>query len=171
MSKATRSQETTAKMPLVRGDLAGLDALGEGAIGVFCFTDERPLAGVAGFIDWRVCGRLSRCLEGGAFGCRLDEVLLLPTRGRFGRRCLFVFGLGPVAGCDRGTLQQAARRAREVMGRAGVRALVLAAPASRTTPRIETEFVRAVAEELGHDAKVLVESGGDRGFEVRPQGR
>jgi hypothetical protein len=143
---------------LVRGDLSGLDSLAAEALAVFCFADVRPLAGAAGYLDWRVCGAISHRIENGAFSAEPDETLLLPTCGRLGRQRLFLFGLGPWESCDRPAMRRACRGAAEVMRRAGAGETVFVAPAVNGDTDVEREFVRAVEEELPSAvAAVLVE--------------
>ena len=58
------------------------------------FSDERPLRGAAGIVDWRLCGRLSRLLIDGHVQATLGEATLYPGRLLpFGK--LLVFGMGP----------------------------------------------------------------------------
>jgi len=57
-------------------------------------ADERPAHGVAGLIDWRLSGRLSRLmLEGFATG-KVGEVLLLPGKPHMPFDKLLLFGAG-----------------------------------------------------------------------------
>lgn len=143
---------------VVRGDFATLDALTVEALGVFCWSDVKPLAGPAGFLDWRLCGSLSRTFEKGLFEARRSEVMLTPAQGRLHVRRLFVFGLGPMAEATLVNMRHACRRAFEVMTLAGVDRLVFAAPAARQQPELELSFLRALDEELpGRLELVLVE--------------
>lgn len=142
---------------VVRGDLAALDGLDAEAIGVFCWSDVRPLAGPAGFLDWRLCGALSRTLERGLFEARRSEVLLAPASGMQVQR-VFAFGLGPTDEANPTILRHACRRAFEVMTKAGVERLVIAAPSARGRPELEEAFLHALREELpGRIDLVLVE--------------
>lgn len=127
-----------------RGDLAGIDATRGDAIAVFCFVDQRPLKGVAGYLDWRLCGALSRAIESGRFRCEPGEVMLLPATGRIRDKRIFVFGLGRVRDATPDALGKAGRTAVEVAVRAGVAELALAAPRAVQRPELEVEFVRAV---------------------------
>ncbi len=142
------------------GKLAGLDALAHGvvddALAVFCFSDVRPLAGTAGFVDWRLCGALSRAIETGAFSGRAGEVLLLPASGRARRWRIFAFGLGPLAACDGAGLRNVAAAAQRVLRAAGARQVVMAAPAAPGS-RVEYDFARLVGEEQNGQVRVLVE--------------
>jgi Cytosol aminopeptidase family, N-terminal domain len=69
--------------------LSGVDTLC-----LFIAEDERPLSGVSGLSDWRLCGQLSRVLVNGFFSGAADDSMLLPSAGRIGPSRLVVFGLG-----------------------------------------------------------------------------
>ncbi|MBL8924351.1 MAG: peptidase M17 [Myxococcaceae bacterium] len=56
--------------------------------------DQRPLQGGAGFLDWRLCGALSRALDQGFFSGAPGERLLLPSEGRVAPPKIFAVGLG-----------------------------------------------------------------------------
>ncbi|OGQ90992.1 MAG: hypothetical protein A2289_00770 [Deltaproteobacteria bacterium RIFOXYA12_FULL_58_15] len=142
-----------------RGDLKWLDQRKPAAVAVFCFSDVRPLCGVAGFLDWRLCGAISRRIETGDFAGHVDEVLLLPSEGRLGRQLVFAFGLGTLADCNRQVLSRVCREAYRVMRRAGVANPMFAAPSVHGGGQMEAEFVQSVADELkGEIGGVLVES-------------
>jgi hypothetical protein len=70
--------------------LVGLDA-------VVCLvpSDERPFGGAAGFLDWRLCGALSRAVASGFFLADPGERLLLPSAGLLDAPLVFAVGLGP----------------------------------------------------------------------------
>lgn len=140
---------------VVAGNLDGLDSWGGDALGIFLFSDVRPLAGVAGFIDWRACGALSRTVEGSVFKCERGESMLLPTLMRAAFRRLFVFGLGPAAECDAGIFRNELRKASRAMKDAGVAEIALGAPASRKQKGIELEFAKAAATAISNDLQVL----------------
>jgi len=59
--------------------------------------DERPAHGVAGLIDWRLNGRLSRLMLDGFATGKLGEVLLLPGKPQMSYDKLLLFGAGPRA--------------------------------------------------------------------------
>ncbi|MGM0577486.1 MAG: M17 family peptidase N-terminal domain-containing protein [Myxococcota bacterium] len=58
------------------------------------FADERPLPGLAGLVDWRMCGALSQWLMGGFATGAAGEQVLCPTRGRLSHRLILLLGLG-----------------------------------------------------------------------------
>lgn len=58
-------------------------------------SDERPPHGVAGLVDYRLAGRISRLLKTGfATGAR-DEVLLIPGKPKLPFDKIVLFGIGP----------------------------------------------------------------------------
>lgn len=56
--------------------------------------DQRPLQGGNGFVDWRLCGALSRALSDGFFSGAPGEKLLMPSEGRIAPPRVFAVGLG-----------------------------------------------------------------------------
>ncbi|MEL6546328.1 MAG: M17 family peptidase N-terminal domain-containing protein [Myxococcota bacterium] len=123
------------------GDLAGLDHLDHETVALFISTDGRPLRGVAGFVDWRVNGALSRLLLNGTFKGDREEVLLAPTRGRLGDRRFFLFGLGPSHDASRESLRKVCSVALRVCQAAGAGKIAFAAPHG-----LENAFVNATAD-------------------------
>jgi hypothetical protein len=78
---------------LRRLDLAGTEVL------CACLaTDERPPHGVAGLVDWRLAGRVSRLLESGFASGALGEVVLLPGKPKLPFDKLLFFGIGAQQG-------------------------------------------------------------------------
>jgi len=106
--------------------LAVLDALDVDALAVLV-GPERPLQGLAGLVDWRLCGALTRALRGGLYGGAPGEALLLPTSGRLpaGR----VVALGLPAAPSPEALEAAARHACDVLRRAGATSFAASLPA------------------------------------------
>lgn len=143
---------------VTRTDLHGLDALAHEALGLFCWADIRPLGGVAGYLDWRLCGALSRVLEKGTFSGAMHESLLFRAPSRLGDKRLFVFGLGPFAGGN-AAVEAVVTQAYTSMRAAGVDNVVLAAPKSTRHPEAEAAFVEAADRALpGPVALILVEA-------------
>lgn len=75
--------------------LAALDALDVDSLAVFVGA-ERPLQGLAGWVDWRLCGALSRALRDRFYGGGDRDALLLPSADRVGAARIFFFGLPPL---------------------------------------------------------------------------
>jgi hypothetical protein len=109
--------------------LQALDSLeGVDALCLFVGEDDRPLPGSAGYVDWRLCGALSRVLQSGFFVGARDDSLLLPTDGRFTVPRIFVIGLGRRKGLDASSLGEALANAGQVLSRAKVEAVALEIP-------------------------------------------
>ena len=106
--------------------LPAIDTLDVDAIGVFV-GPERPLQGLAGFVDWRMCGAISRAMRSGLFHGAREEALLLPTGGRMAPGRLFCFGL-PEAPLAPEAFLPAARAGLEALARAGSEAFAIAMP-------------------------------------------
>ena len=58
------------------------------------FSDERPLKGTSGLIDWRLNGMLSRFLGEGRMTGEWQETTLIPSRARTTPPLLLLLGLG-----------------------------------------------------------------------------
>jgi hypothetical protein len=77
---------------LRRLDLSGTEVLVAGL-----HTDERPPHGVAGLVDWRLGGRISRLMKTRFATGALGEVLLVPGKPKLPFDKVLLFGLGPTA--------------------------------------------------------------------------
>jgi hypothetical protein len=113
------------RVEVVELSLAALDALEVEAVAVLVGA-ERPLQGLPGLVDWRLCGALTRALQGGLYQAAPDEALLLPTDGRLRARRVVALGL-PVPNLP-DQFAAAARRACEVLARAGCHGFATALP-------------------------------------------
>jgi len=108
------------------------------------FSDERPLRGAAGLVDWRLCGRLSRMLKAGRVRGALGEATLYPPPSTPTRRIPFprlvLFGLGPQGrGEEQATIDALAERASralaDVVGGLGLERVAVVPP-GRSTGRL-----------------------------------
>jgi len=75
--------------------LRSLDEVSAEVIACGIYRDERPLSGLAGLLDWRLAGRLSRLAKQGFLLGEVGELLALPVRPRLPFDKLIVAGLGP----------------------------------------------------------------------------
>ena len=109
--------------------LDGLDALtGIEAICCFVTEDERPLSGATGFLDWRLCGGLSKILGSGFFVGAPGDKLLLPTDARVSAKKVFAVGLGKTNGVTALGLEHALTQAAAMLSKAKVDSVALAFP-------------------------------------------
>ena len=93
---------------------------------LFVGADERPLRGAAGFLDWRLCGGLSRLLQQGFFQGQWGEKLLLTTSGKVPAALAFVFGVGKRAELTEKRTEEALALAKEALLKAKVSQVALA---------------------------------------------
>ncbi len=111
----------------------GLDALdalsGIEALCCFVTEDERPLSGATGFLDWRLCGQLSKILGSGFFVGAPGDKLLVPSDERVPARKVFAVGLGRAQGVTALGLEHALTQSAAMLTRAGVASVALAFPA------------------------------------------
>ena len=138
------------------GDLGGLDGLDAESLGLFCFSDERPLSGVPGFVDWRLCGAISRLILGGLFFGQRDETLMLPVSGSLKVRRIFLFGLGNLANTSRTGLTGSCGQAIETMRKAGVEQVFLGQPAARRHDKIRDLFMDVTSRSMARHIAGLV---------------
>ncbi|HEX8705063.1 MAG TPA: M17 family peptidase N-terminal domain-containing protein [Myxococcaceae bacterium] len=107
----------------------GLDALaGVDSLCLFVAEDDRPLPGTAGYVDWRLCGALSRVLKKGFFTGAKDDWLLLPSEGRLPFPRVFVVGLGRREALDREALGHVLASAAKVLAKAKAESVALEIP-------------------------------------------
>lgn len=78
-------------------NLQALDREHGGTLVVCAFDEERPLKGLAGRVDWRLCGRLSKLIDAGNIDAAFGATLLCPINGRLPFERLMFVGLGSVA--------------------------------------------------------------------------
>ena len=83
-----------ASVEYIAPELRALDDTPGELLIVTAFADERPLEGLAGLVDWRLCGALSRWRLGGFSGGELGEHVLYPTGSRLSHPRLLFVGLG-----------------------------------------------------------------------------
>lgn len=110
--------------------LEAIDALaGVDTVCLFVPEDERPLRGLAGFVDWRLSGMLSRVLMGDFFRGVAGDTVLMPSDSRIPAIRIFAVGLGPLQMLDGTRLADALKTAAEMLNRAKVTAVALEPPA------------------------------------------
>lgn len=112
--------------------LESLDALqGVEALCLFVAEDDRPLPGTAGYVDWRLCGALSRLLQAGFFTGKRSDWLLLPSDGKLPVPRIFAVGVGQRRALDAETLGEVMSEAAEVLSRARMESVALEVPEAK----------------------------------------
>lgn len=150
-TQAPRKSETglPGKRLFVDATLHAIDALDTEAVAIGLCSDVRPLAGAAGYIDWRLCGRLSDLLRKGTVTGVAGEKVLVPTHGMIPAHRIFLFGWGE----KRALLDNAVARMRwmaEVLTGAGVErvAVALPEPANLLVGLVEEHLRRPLGDKL-----------------------
>jgi leucyl aminopeptidase len=107
---------------------SSLDELQTEVIVLPFFSDERPLQGAAGLIDWRLCGSLSRKLMAGYLQGTFGEKALLANPGKLKSERLLLIGLGESASFDESVARKACALIAEALREAKVSTAALALP-------------------------------------------
>jgi hypothetical protein len=114
------------------------------AVVVGFHEDIRPLKGVAGELDWVLCGSLSRLIRKGHVRGALGDRALLTTAGKMPADKIFMVGLGPRDAAAPGSLRAAARTAAASLADAGIgRAAVDLIPLGLTPAEDAAAEIRA----------------------------
>lgn len=140
--------------------LTSLDALvGVDALCLFVAQDDRPLHGAAGFADWRLCGALSRVLEGGFFAGQRGEQLLMPTSGQLPPLKLFAVGAGPSNTLTAEALGALLDAGGAMLKKAAVRSVAVALPkAPNVDEAVKAQLIKSrFAGAFGGSVQVLAE--------------
>jgi hypothetical protein len=140
------------------------------------WSDERPVRGFAGLLDWRLGGRLSALLKSGFVRGDRGEALLLPGKPHVPFEKVLVVGLGARSAFGDGTFREAVARIARSLEGMRVRRAVVELP-GRGTEAIDAEHAFALALECAgaspeHDAWWLVEDAAvQKRLEPRVRGR
>lgn len=148
----------------VAPELKHIDGLRCEALALPLFSDERPLRGALGLVDWRLCGFVSRLLQEGAISGAPLETVLIPGRPKFPLGKLLIVGIGARADFDAQGFARTAEHMLQTLRRAGARSSALVLP-GRQNGAIEAaaamELFAEVATQLRAEEEewVLLESG------------
>jgi hypothetical protein len=131
------------------------------------FLDERPLLGLAGYIDWRTSGRLSAVLRSGFFTGAVGEQLLMPGERRIPVDRLVLVGAGGRAEFDEARARELAVRCMEIATGLSAATVLFALPLV-TDAAISRELVEigfeALLEQIERPSDTLSEdASGERG--------
>jgi hypothetical protein len=123
--------------------LEAIDALsGVDAVCLVVTDDDRPLQGAAGFLDWRMCGGLSRVLLQGFFRGDRGEQLLMPTKGGVPAGRLFAIGAGNSKTLDESTFGLLLENAALMLKKAGVTSVALSLPRCPLDDSVRADAVK-----------------------------
>ncbi|MCL2178744.1 MAG: peptidase M17 [Proteobacteria bacterium] len=114
--------------PLVPS-LQALDSLnGIDSLCLWVRTDERPMRGLANFVDWRMYGYLSRLLQEAYFRGEAEESLLLAAGESLPCKRIFVLGLGEAREWQPEVIERHMEKTQRKLRLAGVSSLAMATP-------------------------------------------
>lgn len=127
-----------------------LDRLDEqpsgGLLGVFLPGERSPLNGVAGLVDWRLLGHLSRLVIDSFITGNRDEAVLVPLGTRLPHDHLVILGLGEPGGFSKEVYKNALIRLLRCADDLGHHSITLALPGR---PEGLCETGEAIEEFLG----------------------
>jgi hypothetical protein len=135
------------ELRFVPPELRRLDEAGAEVICCGVFKDARPLTGLAGLLDWRLTGRLSKLAKQGFLVGEVGEVLVLPSRPRLPFDKLLAYGLGPRAAFTDATFEKCLKRVLETLQGLHVKKALLELP-GRGEPNLPSVDAERAAEIL-----------------------
>ncbi len=149
------------ELRLLPPDLRRLDETSAELLACTVWSDERPMRGLAGLLDWRFAGRLSRLAKEGFLDGALGEVLLVPGRPHVPFEKVLVFGLGNRSGFGDGVYRSVLQHLLRALESLHVRRAVVELP-GRSIDAVEAEraaeiLLDCAGDSAHHDAWWLVE--------------
>ena len=142
-------------------DLRRLDEVSAELCACAIWKEERPIGGLAGLLDWRLAGRISKLAKDGFLKGDLGEVMFLPGRPRLPFDKILVLGLGERESFGDEAFRAATRKLVKALEGMHVRRAVVELP-GRADGMIDAEratelVLECVGDSVAHDAWVLVE--------------
>jgi len=142
-------------------DMRHVDETSAELLACTVWSEERPLRGLAGLLDWRMAGRLSALAASGFLRGDLGEVLMVPGRPALPFEKVLVFGLGTHAAFDDAAFRAVVVRLLRTLEGLRVRRAVVELP-GRADGSIDAEraaqiVLECVGDSQDHDAWWLVE--------------
>jgi hypothetical protein len=142
-------------------ELRRLDDAGAELCCCAIWSDERPVRGFAGLIDWRLAGRLSTLLRAGFLTGDAGETLLVPGKPYLPFEKILVVGLGAMESFGEERFRDAILHIARALEGLRVRRAVVELP-GRGTDRVDpksaiTWTLECVGDSPEHDAWWLVE--------------
>jgi len=144
------------ELRFVTPELRRLDEATAEVVACGVFRDTRPLTGLAGLLDWRLAGRLSKLAKQGFLVGEVGEVLVLPSRPRLPFDKLLAYGLGPRASFSDATFKKCLERVLESLSGLHVKKALVELP-GRGEPVIDAERAAEVLFDLiGEDEQDML---------------
>jgi hypothetical protein len=149
------------RVAFVTPDLRRIDLVKSDAMCLCLHSEDWPLKGLPGLVDWRVFGHLSRLAQSGWITCKHGEVMLMPLDGRLPFERLFVIGMGSSTnGIDRGRVATGLHGMFDALGKLRIHSAVLHLPGRPDGLPADVAMrivLDVAARHQDHDEIVLVE--------------
>jgi hypothetical protein len=150
------------ELRFVSPELVELDRVGMEVLVGAVFSDERPPRGLAGLIDWRCAGRLSRLMLDGYLTGELGEVLMTPVKPGLAFDKVILFGAGAITEFDDGIFAGLIARILTTMAGLRTRTVVAQLPGRHLNvigpERAADILLEGAADKPEHDVWTLVET-------------
>jgi hypothetical protein len=142
-------------------NLRRLDLAGTEVLVAALASDERPPHGLAGLVDWRLAGRISRLIQAGFATGESGEVLLVPGKPKLPFDKLLFFGIGPAAQFDEPAFRVVVERILETLENLRARTALVELPGRHFDAIPPERAADILLENAGtrraHDVWTLVE--------------
>jgi hypothetical protein len=142
-------------------ELSALDQIGTEILVASVTREERPPQGVAGLVDWRLAGRISRLMLRGFLTGELGEVLLTSGRPRLPFDKVVLFGLGNKDEFEEAVFRSVAERILATLVGLKARTAVVELPGRHfdalSAERATDILLETVGQSREHDVWTLVE--------------
>jgi len=89
-------------------DSRSIDNISFNVLGLWHFSDERPLKGLTGLIDWNLDALISRLIISGKINGSWGEKVLLGSLNAFPDKQIILIGLGRFSECSQERIENAA---------------------------------------------------------------
>ena len=147
-------------------DLRKLDGANVELCACSIWSDERPVRGLAGLVDWRLGGRVSALLRSGFFSGEPGEALLVPGKPHVPFEKVLVVGLGVRETFSEARFREGVLHIASALERLRIRRAVVELP-GRGIGAIEPEpaitwTLECVGASPDHDAWWIVEPVADQ---------
>jgi hypothetical protein len=142
-------------------ELTALDQIGTEILVAGVAQDEKPPQGVAGLVDWRLSGHVSRLIVRGFLKGELGEVLLLAGRPRLPFDKIVLFGLGVRTEFEEAVFRSVVERILSTLVGLKARTAVVELPGRHwnalSAERATDILLESVGQSREHDVWTLVE--------------
>lgn len=143
-------------------ELRALDQIGTEILVAGLAEDERPPQGVAGLVDWRLAGRISRLVKRRFATGKLGEVLMVPAKPQMPFEKVILYGLGKRVEFEEAIFRSVIERVLNTLSDLRVRTAVVELPGRHfdgiAAERAADILLESAGPNRDHDVWTLVET-------------